>query len=154
MAKIVGGDQYSTLGVVKPSSIYSRVICVWCQIKGVGETGWGFTPPLGQSLRLISVKMYFSPEQTQDGAQINYGVHVGHTKPIAFTNIQAWDPVVPIYRGEAMTNYYRQTGESSDMSWQMNQNFAGKEIRFGTWINGSGFVAICEMYTFFEISEG
>lgn len=154
MAKIVSSAQRIITGVTNPVSVYSRVICLWCQIKGFGTTGWGFTPPLGTRLWLKNVKVYFSPEQTQDGAQINYGIHVGHSKPKSAAELDSWDAVIPIYRGDAMTNYFRQTEESSDMSWDMNRFYEAGEIRFATWINGSGFVAICEMYTFFEISEG
>lgn len=154
MAKIVSKNQSIVTGVTVPRSAYSRVVGVWCQVKGVATIGWGYTPSLGQNLRLLGVKIYFSPEQDQAGQQINYGVFVGHSKPSNAADILGWDPVIPIYMPDGRATIFTQTQESETMTFEMNQLFKGEEIRFGTWINGSGVVAICEMYTFFHIMEG
>ncbi len=153
-AKLLTKDQRLVVGVTKPRSSYSRTIGVWSQIKGIDEVGWGYTPPLGQTIWLLDVRVYFSPDRTAEGDQINFGIHVGHTKPKDADELKAWDPVIPIYMPDGRLTYFVQTQKSESMSWPMQRLFTGNEIRFGTWVSGSLTVGICEMWTFFEISEG
>jgi hypothetical protein len=136
-----------------PRVLNTRVVTVWSQIKGMGLTGWGYTPQLGNSIRLLGVDVYFSPEQDGAGKQINYGFHVGNVKPLSSGQIRAWDTVLPVFMPDGKAAYFTQTQQSNPMSWTMNQLFTSKEIRFGTWINGSGMVTLCEMYTSFKIAE-
>ncbi len=148
MAKLLNKEQPIVAGITYPKPVYSRWVCVWSMVKGAGTTGWGFTPSLGQGLWLLGAKVYFSPEQDAANQQINYGLHFGHGKPDSAGDIQAWEPLIPVYSAIGGATYFVQTEKSGSMDWDMGRLFAGKEIRFGTWINGSAMVVLCEMYTF------
>lgn len=154
VAKLLNTGQPVRTRVLVPGASYSRVIGVWCQVKGFGDHGWGYSPALGNRLWLRSVSVYFSPEQDQAGQQICYGICRGTRRPTSYAQVHGWEAIIPIYFPDGRVGQFTQTMASNAMSWTMNQLFEGGQIRFGAWIYGSGFVGLCEMYAFFEISEG
>lgn len=156
MAKVVTPRMLVKRSVLRPGSLESRVISLWCQVKqGVHFPTWfAFTQPVANRFKLKSIRVWFDPLQEGAGDQVNYAFLIGTGEPPSPAAIIQWDPLLPVHHERNIRKVWSQTEHSDPQQWSMNTVYEGQLLRFGVWLETSGTVMVVQMFTSFEISEG
>lgn len=155
MAKIVvPRDQQVEMRRRHPKPAYSRVINLTLGVPaGAGEEGWAVTPPLGNRLWLLNVKLI---TMSQTRANVFGGfiyISTGTSKKPDGEDIAVkWEQVIRNYGGPKPGFYY--TGFGDTYSWDMMRFFEGSGRKFGAVAQNLFPDDTWRAWISFEISEG
>lgn len=153
MAKLRNKVQLITAGVVNPKSGYSRVVTCIAAPQGLAAIDYGYTIAVGQSVRLISVRLFFYPTETDVTKQVGFKVLTGTNVPTTQEAILQWESVLPItWQGTGLDQWYRYHG-MDQYEWTMNRLYKGWGRRFGIWAQ-CNWEGLEEVHASFEIMEG
>ncbi len=154
MAKLVNKPQAIRVGVKYPNPGYSRVVSCQAFIKSPDHRSFGITLPLGGSVRLLSVRVWFAPHKFSSTESVRFYVFHGQGIPTDADELLAWDNVLPIMFLGRPGAAWQATEDFHPFEWTMNQLFTGKVHRFGLWVDVGGVVPVLTMAASFQISEG
>lgn len=154
MAKLVSKNQRLVTGVMNPGSSYSRTVTCIAYIKGTPDAR-GFTPPLGQVVRLLGVDIWTTPDYSAvAGAAFSFRILYGTGEPPTAAAILEWENIIPVYWPDGTPREWHQHQMNEHMHWSMDRLFKGQGQRFGVWLEVSGVIPILEFFASFQISEG
>ncbi|NVM23074.1 MAG: hypothetical protein HWN68_14985 [Desulfobacterales bacterium] len=151
---IVPRGQQEAVAREYPKLAYSRVINLTLQVPaGAGETDHAVTPPIGNRVWLLNVKMNF---MSQTRASVFGGfvyISTGTAKEVNPAKIAGeWEPVIKQIGGPKPAFYYTGFGES--YSWDMMKFYEGHGRRFGAVAENLSADQTWRLWVSFEISEG
>lgn len=153
MAKLANRLQPLGHGIINPQSGYSRVVTCIAAPKGLAAIDYGYTIAVGQSVRLLSVRLFFYPTEPNVANQVGFRVLTGSTVITTPAGILQWENVLPItWRGTGLDQWYRYHGMDT-YEWTMNRLYTGEGRRFGIWAQ-CNWAGTEEVHASFEISEG
>jgi len=155
MAKvIVRRDQQAEIRRRYPKPAYSRWINLTLQVaKGLGEEDFAVTPPIGNRVWLLGVKMWVMvPGVGVCGSGFTY-IRTG-TDPRASASDVAtkWDPVIRNYGGPKPGFYW--SCEFAAFDWDMEMLYLGQGRRFGAVAENLSATQNFRIWVSFKISEG
>lgn len=154
MPVIVNRSQQTTVGVTHPRPVYSRVISCADTIAAGGTTGYSYTPVVGNVVRLLGVKIWFTPHDFSSTLTAAFRIYTGQGRPQSFAEIDRWEKVLPIFqRGDTAYPWYR-VDDFDPFVWSMNQLFIGENRRFGFRVAISVLPRALITMVSFQISEG
>jgi hypothetical protein len=154
MALIVNSSQFLRKGVTYPRGVYSRQIGTVCTLAGFMQSAYSFTMPMGGSVWLLKVKVWFVPVYPAPGGFVDFWVRSGTGKPDSYAAMSNWTDILPITWYLGSPTSWRDYDTGQVFEWTMNRHFTGEAIRFGIQMYNYGLNVPREMYASFEISEG
>lgn len=154
MAEIVGGDQFSTLGVQSPKSVYSRVFGLAAKAAaGAGNSDSAYSPAVGNHFWLRFVGIWFGCSDLVNPVGGTIYLTFGSGVPTETIIVNDWEIVIPFWAGTtkpAIMVY----GHGQYLSFPMNRLFTGESLRFGLCVENASADRPFWVNTWFEISEG
>lgn len=153
MAKLVNKPQAIRVGVKHPNPGYSRVISCLAAPKGLAAIDYGFTSVVGQTVRLLGVRLWFLPAAADVTKQVYFKVVTGTSTPKGSFEVYHWESVLPLtWKGSGLDRWTHFQGQNT-YEWTMNRLYEGAGRRFGIWAQ-CNWLGLDEIYASFEISEG
>lgn len=155
MAKIiVGRDQQAETLRRHPKPAYSRVVQLEMIVPiGVGSSVFKITPPLGERLWLLSVKLVTMSHDVDVVIGGFIYITTGTSKePTEKVVAEKWDLIIPSTGG--MKPGFTYKGIRDTFTWSMMRFYEGKPRRFGVVIENLSDLNQWWAWVSFEISEG
>jgi len=154
MAKIVvARNQQLAMAAEHPKPYYSRVVSVWLGLVEAAGLQYAVTPPVGNNVWLLGVRIWIDLKATDRG-QLNYfKVFAGSGKPGSVDDVKSWTDILPVWSTQAADVNWGLYDGSPGMKWSMMRFFEGTERRFGV-VAGRVGKDTSVMFASFEISEG
>ena len=154
MVQVVNKSQQVVTAGLSPRAEYSRIVGAYAAAPGIELEGYGHTGSLGNTVRLLTIKVWFTQKLAGDADWIDFWIKYGSERKVNVKNIPDWDNVIDIIGFGGVPGRFRKYETSRMYTWSINRLFKGKSIRFGIWFEAAGAKDIIEMYATFEISEG
>lgn len=154
MPRIATGGQQLETGVRFPRGVYSRVVTCVAVVKAPAVQAAGFTPPLGNRLWLLSVKLWTVNSTPAVADWYDFWILQGQGTPAGYPEIRRWEDIMPVHWVGSPPLGLREYSNDRVFTWSMNRHFAYEAIRFGVAFNTGGVSPYIECYASFEISEG
>jgi len=155
MAKIiVRRDQQAEIRRRYPKPAYSRWINLTLQVaKGLGEEDLAITPPIGNRVWLLGVKLWvFVPEIGNCASGFTY-IRTGTDQKANASQVATkWDPVIRNYGGPKPGFYW--SCEHGFWDWDMEMLYTGSGRRFGVVAENLSVTVAFRLWVSFKISEG
>lgn len=155
MAKIVvRRDQQAEHRRRYPKPAYSRWINLTLQVaKGLGEEDLAITPPIGNRVWLLGVKMWVMvPGVGVCGSGFTY-IRTGNDPGAnASQVVTQWEPVIRNYGGPKPGFYW--SCEDAAFDWDMEMLYLGAGRRFGVVAENLSATQNFRIWVSFKISEG
>ncbi|MBA7702980.1 hypothetical protein ES703_111760 [subsurface metagenome] len=153
MAELVNKPQAIRVGVKHPNPGYSRVVSCLASPKGLGAVDYGFTSVVGQSVRLLSVRLFFLPLAPDETRQVYFKIVTMTYAPLIAESLYRNESVLPLTWKGAGVDRWRHFAGRDTYVWTMNQLYEGAGRRFGIWAQ-CNWAGLDEIYASFQISEG
>ena len=155
MARIVvERGQQEAVRRAYPKPAYSRWVNLTLQVAaGLGEEDFAVTPPLGNRIWLLGVKMWvFVPGIGNCASGFTY-IRTG-TDPRATAGQVAtqWEPIIRNYGGPKPGFYW--SCEQAEFEWDMEVLYLGTGRRFGAVSESLTEAQSYRIWVSFKISEG
>jgi len=155
MAKvIVRRDQQAEIRRLYPKPAYSRWINLTVQVAaGIGEDDFAVTPPVGNRIWLLAVKMWvFVPGVGNCASGFTY-IRTGTDQRVTSEMIATqWEPVIRNYGGPKPGFYW--SCEQAAFDWDMDVLYLGSGRRFGVVAENLSAAQNFRIWVSFKISEG
>ncbi|MBA7677845.1 hypothetical protein ES703_86111 [subsurface metagenome] len=155
MARIVvPRNQQAEMQRLHPKPVYSRVVQLELIVpKGVGNSIYRITPPLGDRLWLLSVKLVTLSHDIDVIIGGFIYITTGFTKdPSENVVATQWDLIIPSTGGMKPGLTYK--GIRDQFTWHMMRFYEGTSRRFGVVIENFSDLNQWWAWVSFEISEG
>ncbi|MBA7716633.1 hypothetical protein ES703_125707 [subsurface metagenome] len=155
MAKIrVARDQQREMERRHPKPAYSRWVNLTLQVEaGAGQDDFAVTPPLGNRIWLLGVKMYiFVPGVGNCASGFTYIRTSTDPRATAEQVATQWEPVIRNYGGPKPGFYW--SCEQAGYEWEMAQFYDGAGRRFGAVAENLSPSQNFRMWVSLKISEG
>ena len=151
---VVPRNQQLAVAQAHPKPYYSRWINLTLQIQaGVGKEDFAVTPPVGNRVWLLSVKLIFMSQTRANAFGGFVYVSTGTEKEVKAANIAIdWEPVIRQYGGPKPAFYYTGFGDVYD--WDMMMFYEGSGRRFGAMAENLSGTETWRLWVGFQISEG
>lgn len=149
---VAGNINQKPVSVTREPS--SRVASALATVKAPAVTGFGYTIPLGNRLRLKKIRVWFLPVWTGGGDWVDFWIRFGQGTPTTYVAMSDWENVIPLHLVGSPPQSYREFQTGRIYEWTMNRLFVGEAIRFGIQLTTAGLITYEEMYATFEIAEG
>lgn len=149
---IPGGPTGRT--VVVPAPAYSRVVSLQIPDLRQDETGFRFTPVLGNRVRLLRVQVWLQQDTWGSVTQLEslFQVYTAMSLPMSVEQVLGCERVLPI-TGVSVVDYWVQLHALGYWDWWMDVLYEGSERRFGfmvTQVEDNALVSFAS----FTVSEG
>ncbi|MBA7609962.1 hypothetical protein ES703_17165 [subsurface metagenome] len=155
MAKfVVSRDQQAEVRRLYPKPAYSRVINLTLQVeKGLGEEDFAVTPPIGNRVWLLGVKMWvFVPGIGTCASGFTY-IRTGTDPKVNAGQVATqWEPIIRNYGGPKPGFYW--SCEYAFFEWDMEILYIGSGRRFGAVSENLSATQNYRIWVSFQISEG
>ncbi|MBA7679124.1 hypothetical protein ES703_87407 [subsurface metagenome] len=155
MAKIiVGRDQQAEMQRLHPKPAYSRVVQLELIVpQGLGNSIYRITPPLGDRLWLLSVKLVTLSHEIDVMIGGFIYITTGTTRePSESVVATEWEQIIPSTGGMKPGLTYK--GFRDQYHWTMMKFYEGTSRRFGVVIENLTAISQWWAWVSFEISEG
>lgn len=140
--------------VVVPAPAYSRVVSVQIPDLGLDETGFRFTPMLGNRIRLLRVQVWL--QQSYWGATVQvvslFQTYTAMLLPKSVAQVLECERLLPI-TGVADIDYWVQLHGYGYWDWWMDVLYVGSQRRFGLMVTQPEDYQLTS-FASFTISEG
>jgi len=155
MAKtIVARNQQAEVRRKYPKPAYSRWINLTLQVlKGPGEEDFAITPPIGNRVWLLAVKMYVFVSEIPNCASGFTYIRTGTNKEATAGQVATqWEPVIRNYGGPKPGFYW--SCQQGAFDWEMEMLYLGSGRRFGVVAENLSATVGFRLWISFKISEG
>ena len=154
MVHIVNSSQQITHAVLAPQGFHSRVVNLATFVAaGFGQLGFEVTSPLGDTIRLLQVRLFIMPGVVDGFADVIFHLSTGTGKIADFTTLaNIWDKVITNTGTNEPAIRYK--GVQRDFVWDMNRLYLGNGRRFGFGIQNISTTIGITAWASFQISEG
>ncbi|MBA7574954.1 hypothetical protein ES708_16770 [subsurface metagenome] len=155
MAKIVvPRDQQEEVRRRYPKPAYSRWLNLTLQVaKGLGEEDFAVTPPIGNKVWLLGVKMWvFVPGIGTCASGFTY-IRTGVDPRASAEQVAVqWEPIIRNYGGPKPGFYW--SCEQALFEWDMEMLYIGSGRRFGAVSENLSDTQNYRIWVSFKVSEG
>lgn len=154
MSPIVNRSQQVYRGAVYPISAYSRVVSIELTVPDTGITYFHTTPPVGNKVWLLQVKIMVFPKSINAGQGTGVRVLAGSGHNLSLQDVLGWENVLPLYPPNNPIFPWTIRDGIHSLEWDMTRLYEGKARRFAvTGFRGMG-LGPDEIYASFQIAEG
>lgn len=151
---LVKMPQSTMVGVQYPKSVYSRVIGFCFPVPAPGPNdAFMVTPPLGQTIWLLRVQLWFTSETPGTSILFNWRVATCTVVPTAAGAVAVdLEPVIPFEcAGKPFGFWY---GDKADFDFSMSRLYVGTARRFAVYAQNNHATENLWVQAAFTISEG
>ncbi len=153
MAKIINENQQIIIGTLFPRGVNSRVISCLRPVPPGPAHVFAFTERVGQSVHLLSVRVWAWPGAPDVTFQTNFRLFTGTSDITTANDMLQWDEIVPVMLGAGQPVGWTHYGGGPVFEWYMNKLYTGLGRRFGFRATHSA-VGSDQLHASFQISEG